>query len=161
MEELTMAPKTNPDLFDEDTGNGDTPARCYIHQAKLAILEHRANSLEEAVHVITERTEPLSVMCQHVEDLTVQVQSFLVQYQEHTAEEKETAAKLARERLVNAEVETQEKLKVAEIEAKEKLELVATTTKLKTKTDVLWYIVIVIMLGAILAKLILPVILGA
>lgn len=132
-----MAPKFNKDLLEED-GNGDTPARCYVHQAKLAILDHRATALEEAVHTITERTEPLSSLCQHVNDLSSQVQSFLNIYKTHEAEEQQ----------------------VIDQANKDKLELIETTTKLKTKTEVLWYIVIVIMLGAILAKLVLPTLLG-
>jgi hypothetical protein len=155
--EETMAPRK----VDDDGGNGLTPARCFEHQAKLSILEHRADVLEECIHTVTVRTEPLPLLCQHVNDLTQQVEQFLIKYQEHTAAELMTAARTAQEKLELAETEAQEKLKEAKLQAATELKLVATTTKLKTKTDVLWYVVIVLLLGGILAKMILPALFGA
>ena len=106
----------------------------YEHTARFQILEHRTTAIEEHIDLLLERTAPIAYIVATLDTMHEKLDELCTDFSKHKIEQK------------NKEEEINNKL----------VETVTTTSGLKTKTDILWYVVIVIVLGTILAKILIP-----
>ena len=106
----------------------------HAHEAKFAILANRTSTVEKHIDLLLERTEPIAGIAATIIVMNDSINKLCNDFSKHKEEQRDS------------EEEVDTKL----------VESVTTSAGLKTKTDILWYVVIVLVLGAILAKLLIP-----
>ena len=106
----------------------------HAHQARFQILEHRTAAIEKHIDTLLERTAPIAYIATTLDTVHEKLDELCIDFNKHKTDQK------------SDEEETGNKL----------IEVVTTSAGLKTKTDILWYVVIVIVLGTLLAKILIP-----
>jgi hypothetical protein len=114
---------------------------CFEHKAQLRILEHKVQTIEGHFKTLIERTELINGMAMTLENIDEKLDAVCEDFTKHK-DNQETEEEKVITQLAGINIRL--------------IEAGADRTSTKTKTDILWYIVIVVLLGAILTKMLIP-----